>query len=239
MEDAVHALQMAFALFVFIIAITYSFFMINQAKTTAEVVFYAKDATNFYQSVEGIEKANISTERIVGIETLVPTLYRYYKENFAVRILDESGKLLQIFDTTVESETRTAVGTISSRRTDKQKMLVSLYGARLNGADNPANLFEAPWSGSTNKDAKTRIDYYVNGSKGYINNTLVDYSGRNRSLRSLKEEYKNNYGEEIKFLEKFIEYDYSGKTITSEDGSESLVDVKGNSKIEIIYQIIH
>lgn len=230
MEDAVQALRMAFAVIVFILAITCTFAMINRAKATAEVVFYAQDVTNFYQKVEGIEKSDLSSERTVGVETLIPTLYRYYKENFAVRILDETGKLLQIFDTTVESETRTAVSTITSRRTPKQKMLVSLYGA-----GKPANLFEAPWSGSTNKDAKTRIDYYINGSKGYINNTLVDYSGNKQSIRSLQ--LPTNYGPEIKFIEKFIEYDYSGKTITSEDGSETLIDVKGNSKIEIIYQI--
>ena len=53
--------------------------------------------------------------------------------------------------------------------TAEENALISLYNT-----GNP-NLFGAPWMGNTNNFAKQRVDLYVSGKKGYVNNALVNY----------------------------------------------------------------
>ena len=169
------------------------------------------------------------TKRTVDVETIIPTLYRYYKENFAVQIYNKSGKLVQIFDVNIEGKVRKAAGTLESSRTGEQKALMSLYGVTTgNPATNPY-LFEAPWIGNTSKDIKTRIDLYVKGECAYINGTKVDYTQNN---------LLNQFGSS-QFQEEFIEYAYKGDTIISEDGTESITgNTKPENKIVIIYREI-
>lgn len=82
MENAVKALEMAFAVMAFVIALSVSMISFNKAKATSDIVLYAQDETNYYEYQEG----NASEKnRIVGLETIIPTLYEYYKgENYTV-----------------------------------------------------------------------------------------------------------------------------------------------------------
>ena len=48
MENATDALKMAFAVFVFIIALSIVFSLISQAKETADTVLFYSDKTNYY-----------------------------------------------------------------------------------------------------------------------------------------------------------------------------------------------
>ena len=97
MDNAVDALKIAFAVLVFVMAITVSITAFDQAKATSDEVFYMADKTNFYEYPSEDEqkqnqKLKLEEGRIVSIETIIPTLYRYYKENFNVIILDKEGK---------------------------------------------------------------------------------------------------------------------------------------------------
>ena len=134
MEDAVQALKMAFAVFVFVIAISVAFYVISKAKATSETIFYVSDKTNYYDNVE----SNSNVTRTVGLETVIPTLYRYYRENFMVQIMDASGNVLQVFDTTTEWEVSNAAKVIVQKRNDRQKTLMELYGK------GTTNMFGAP-----------------------------------------------------------------------------------------------
>ena len=49
MENATDALKIAFAIFVFVIAITLTFSLISQAKSTSDYVLSYSDRTNFYE----------------------------------------------------------------------------------------------------------------------------------------------------------------------------------------------
>lgn len=86
MENAVDALKIAFALFVFALAIMLTFGLVSQAKSTADTVFYYNDETNFY------EKSKPSSNRIVSISEIIPNLYRYYEESIGIIINLESGE---------------------------------------------------------------------------------------------------------------------------------------------------
>ena len=82
MENAVEAIKMAFAVIVFIMALSVAMFMLIQVKATSDVVLYTEDELNYYdyQGATGPGAEN----RIVGMETIIPTLYKYYKENYTV-----------------------------------------------------------------------------------------------------------------------------------------------------------
>lgn len=234
MENAVDAIKMAFGMIVFVMAMTATMYLFTLASSTSQVLLYAADETNYFDNVKinGETDGNSINTRTVSVETIIPTLYRYYKENFAVQIYNKDNKLVQIFDVNIEGKVRKAASTVSSKRTGEQKALMSLYGVTLTG--NASNdsinpyLFEAPWIGNTSKDIKTRIDLYVNGECGYINNTKVDY--RNNNLLKC-------FDKETRFTEEFTQYAYKGDTIASEDGTETITgNVKAETKIVIIYR---
>lgn len=222
MENALEAMKMAFGMIVFVISLTASMYLLNTAVSTSNVLLYYSDKTNF---MDNIEINDDITKREVDVETIIPTLYRYYKENFAVHIYNKAGKLVQIFDLNIEGKVRKAAGTV--KRTAEQKALISLYGNSSIAASINPNLFEAPWIGNTNKDIKTRIDLYVKGECAYINGTKVDYTENN-----LLKNFPN-----AKFTEEFIEYAYKGDTISSDDGTETITgNVKPETKIVIVYR---
>ena len=237
MENVTRALYMAFAMFVFIIALSYSMYMIKSLNTTSKLIMYRTDGTNRYESVElrDFDASSVNNDirksRTVGIDTIIPTLYRYYKESYSVKILDENGNLMQYFDTETEGQIMTAMSTLDAKKTEKQKALISLYGT----ADLPANLFGAPWMGNTNKDTKARIDMYISGEAGYINNTWVDYSKQYSGKYIYLNYYKNRL-----FKETFAQYAYEGDTLTTED--DELETLTGSqqisTKIIITYQLL-
>lgn len=82
MEHASDALKMAFAVLVFVIAITTIFVMISKVKYTADVVLFHSDQTNFYDHTSSQD-----TNRTVEVADIVATLYRYYKESVAVTVV--------------------------------------------------------------------------------------------------------------------------------------------------------
>ena len=82
MENAVEAIKMAFAVIVFVIALSVSMFTLTQVRATSDVVLYTEDELNYYDFQETTSAGE--ENRIVGLETIIPTLYKYYKENYTV-----------------------------------------------------------------------------------------------------------------------------------------------------------
>ena len=219
MENAVESIIIVFAVIVFVIALSMTTFMLSKAMTTTQDLIYYSDKTNYMQNIQ-VDEDNRITRREVSIDNVVNSLYRYYKENFMVRIYDKDSNLVQIFDTTIEGKIYTAMSKSENRRNLEEKALVNNY------SNGDKNLFGAPWMGNTTKDAKYRVDLYVAGKKGYINNVNVDYFGK--GLFDLGA---------TTFEETFIEYVYSGQTISTENGIEDLTgNTKEKNKIIIDYK---
>ena len=230
MDNAVEAMKMAFAMIVFIIALSATMYLLNTASSTSQLLLYYADESNYLDNIDVIGDVR---KRNVNVETIIPTLYRYYKENFAVQIYNLSGDLVQIFDVNIEGKLRRAAGTTLAHRTEEQKALVSLYGDTSLTTTNPY-LFEAPWIGNTSKDIKTRVDLYVKGECAYINGTKVDYR-----LNSLLGE--NSFRDNPLFEEEFIQYTYKGDTISVGEGEDTETitrNSKPEDKIVIIYREI-
>lgn len=244
-DNANQALMIAFALFVFIIAITTTMRMFSQLNSTAEALTFSTDETNFYDNVAVVGTEGI--ERYVNTETVIPTLYRYYKENFCVKIYDTVGLaegaetnnpvLVQILDVNLEGKVENAA---KNTRIDGTKP--EYYEAySLNNIYNDKNnkllyMFGVPWLGST-ENMKLRIDYLLNGDSGYINNQYIDY--RNHPLHKMIAKTKDaDVGIYYQFKENFISYSYTGETMTTEDGDELVIGANSKDKIVITYTLI-
>lgn len=254
MENAEKAMMMAFAVFVLVIALSLAIYLFSKVTVTSEQLAFYSDSTIYYDNVE-LDKTAFAedvdsdikngTVRIVSVETIIPTLYRYYKENFCVKIYgarenvadpNSPRKLLQIFDVNLEGKVHRAAGDTNATGAATTPIHVENYA--YNKAYNDENkkycLFGAPWLGST-EAVKTRVDFFVNGKSGFINNVYVNYANNDFY------KYRTNLrpdGKYYQFKERFISYSYTGQTMVTDDGEELVTGEKSKDKIIIIYTLI-
>lgn len=217
MENAAQALKIAFAIFVFVIAISLTFVSISRAREVADIILYSMDITNFYPEYDTnvgtrgteqiIEVSNVNRpdevimeldenrNRLVGIDTIISMLYRYHKESLCIVIIDKGGAVVGRFDLNTERE--------------------------------------APWR-SSRENSDKRIDLFLQGEDGEINGVNVvigdgnglsgqrneDDGSYNISEQNFHTKYIANNPEAI-FKEEFIEVPYSGEIINAVPGEES------------------
>lgn len=120
MENAVDALKIGFALLVFAIAVALTFSVIGQARVVADIVFQATDKTNFYDYATE-ESYNTREDRIVSFETMLPTIHRYAKEQYAVSIFDHTGIPIVRYDLYTEGFMANWNETIKNLNSGNQK----------------------------------------------------------------------------------------------------------------------
>ncbi|MCL2859014.1 MAG: hypothetical protein FWF46_00265 [Oscillospiraceae bacterium] len=152
MENAVKALEYAFAVLVFGIALTTSIYLFSKAKSTSDTVFGQIDTRQFYTPVqlppdEFNSDGSLANGRTVNVETIIPTLYRAYKENYVVEFwqgeppeagTSNDGKCIIRFDLSAESVSKQI------------------------------------WMGTSNVDYKKRFDLFLQGSINYKNNSFIN-----------------------------------------------------------------
>ena len=84
MENVTEAFLMAFAVFIFAAALTVSIAAFSKVRAVSDAVVRRTD-----EYVEQTEQArNEKAYRIVGMETIIPVLYRYYKDETTVVFLE-------------------------------------------------------------------------------------------------------------------------------------------------------
>lgn len=239
MENATEALIIAFAVMVFVIALSSSMMTMGQAKEAADHVFYATDKTNF-REYYGEKPKDV---RIVGMETIIPTIYRQFKENFNVIILDKEYKKVAVYNSFEESQ----LMNMTKTKMDDEKY--TYRGIKYHKYD--SRFDKVIWLGSNDEDGRKRVDIDlagVNASDKYINgrsylpqlsygvssvvekhlDTAPWYTGDTNGEGLLK------WLDGKKFEEYFLEQRFSGKEIKSSE-NDRLELVKGNSKMWIIY----
>lgn len=178
MENAADALKIAFALLVFVIAITIVFTMISKVKSTADTVLYYTDDANFQTHMEVTADELLQPNRIVHKSDVISTLYRYYNESIAVT-LDLNGEIY-VFDKGNEKKwDPTKPGTVSlNLNTEKQieENLAEFIEGPLNniGKDEPfiEEFVEVPISGIyLTGDDGSEIVLSSGGKKVYVTYT--------------------------------------------------------------------
>lgn len=98
MENATEALMMAFAVFVLIIALSTSIVYFSQARYTADAVLQSADETAYYEYEYEYTGSLIDNKgnRIVGVDTIMPTVYRYKTDYIVVTIKDKHGNEIKV-----------------------------------------------------------------------------------------------------------------------------------------------
>ena len=177
MDNAVQAIRMGFSMFIFALALTTAMYIFSICGNTAQAIVYYTDESNYYDNISLNGNESV-VSREVGFDTVIPTLYRYYKENFSVKLIDyttnPSGTLIQIFDITTENKVNAAYRRTNGNiniATHEEALLLTTYGS-----GSVTYLYGAPWNTNALEYAKQRVDFFINGSVGYINNVKVDYT---------------------------------------------------------------
>ena len=134
-----------------------------------------------------------------------------------------------MFDVKLEGDVHNAVAdTNAEDENDSSQVANNALKNIFDNKDKPYYLFQAPWLGST-EAVKTRIDFFINGDFGYINNALVDYR---------KNKFYAARMQGIQFREQFISYSYTGETMETEDGDTLVTGAESKDKIVIIYTML-
>lgn len=182
MENIADALKMAVAVLIFVIALGISISSFSQAKQTAQTLLDYTDREYDMQYISNVT----NTERVVGIETIIPTIYRAYKENYKVFFYNSDGQPLKLYS---KRENGIMVDinyidleqeTVGSDRNKDNFIMALLYG-------NKAKL---------KADDGTDIDFYE-----FVEELRRNNSGISLNTNGIYDTIKEN-----KFVEKFGVY---------------------------------
>ena len=234
MENTVDALKMAFAIFVFTIAISLAIYMFTKARETANIVLQSSDVTKYmeYTDLSDINSGiSIEDDRIVGLETIIPTLYKYYKENYTVIFLKSDGITpLDIYETQTEP-TLWSEGYTNKYYSDNQDLRVCSFDV-----DEETRRHE-PWTGS-NEKIKSNIDYFLKGGT-YTYNVSSSYYPEGKIVYNYGQGFIKEH-QQYKFRESIGEYTYNDITSqTDGERTSGITNVKQKKKRVIIYTLMN
>ena len=235
MESAAEALRLAFAVLVFVMALSIAMFMFSQARETADIVLGASDNQRYYEPIQtGTEN------RIVGFETVIPTVYKYDKERYKVTF--KTGT----YDATTDTVTITGPLEIYTTESN-QKLWNEDYVNDYDGTTNSASGTEKricsldlveetqrnePWVGNTD-EIKKHLDAIFSGGEYVLPQYTAD-SGNTLDYSGNPLEVERN--SDSKFVEQI------GKITTTEERVDDITGVTGNkttTKVIITYILIN
>jgi len=107
MENASDALKMAFAVFMFVMALSLAFSSLTKVRETADTVLWFSDKTNYYNG----ETGTLQNGRVVSEETVIASLCNFESANTRV-IVERDGKVIEFHpritdETTIENFIKT------------------------------------------------------------------------------------------------------------------------------------
>lgn len=99
MENATEALKMGAAVLMFVLALSISLNAFGEVRQTSQILLNYKDKEYNYTYVDG----NGSTNRVVSAESIVPSIYKAYKENFKIIFKTSQNEPLELYKKNGES----------------------------------------------------------------------------------------------------------------------------------------
>lgn len=148
MENAADALKIAASVLIFVVALSISINAFGEARMTATTILNYQDNEYDYTYVEENKDAsgNVSTERIVGVEAVIPSIYKAYRENYKIVFKgldggvytkdDETGRAQEINTIDLQNE---VLGTESQK---EQFVNAILYGRKYSEFNTVKTTFE-------------------------------------------------------------------------------------------------
>lgn len=161
MENAVDALKIGFAVLVFTMALSLAIYMFTEARETADAVLYRTDETQYMEydqaQLDNVTNQIVGMNRIVGLETIIPTLYKYKKENYTVIFRKIDGSFIPLY--TTKTIVANWDGYINKYEpSNKGSTLVYSFDV-----DEETRRHE-PWTGST-AEFKKNLDAFLSGGE--------------------------------------------------------------------------
>lgn len=224
MENLTDAFKIVLAVFAFVLALSVAISMFSQLNETSKIILNSSDITNYYEYKIATDEEQ---SRIVGLETIIPTLYKYYKENYTILFLKADGTPLPLY------KSKTNV-----KGWAKQGIIGKYYENKLDSnsvctfdVDEETLRYE-PWTGSTN-NFKKNLDAFLYGGEFKYPSGITDSEGESGYTYSgFVKDYSNK-----KFKEMLGEYNYSLTTEEEETLELENELTKGKKKRVIIYQL--
>lgn len=118
MENAVEALKIAFGVMIFVLALSMSISCFSQANSAVQAIVQMRDRETEYTYVKQTE----GLTRIVGIESIVPTMYKSYIEAIEIYFYKENGDPLPLYkikNNSGETIEVNYIGSINKNNVDK------------------------------------------------------------------------------------------------------------------------
>lgn len=197
MENATDALKIVLGITIFIIAFTVLFQTASLARNTAEFLITERDKTTYYSYYSKddwpikTDKSGI-VNRIVTLEDIIPTIYRYATESYGVTIIDNS-KIVARFDTQTE---RLCMEWYTRTNSQKQSFInqfndyvlkpIGMKGNDLIDAKDPdgdlQNLFKDIYKQNSNTIHQRKFDCPWVGNDKLISQRIDSDLSRNNSI---------------------------------------------------------
>lgn len=142
MENVAEALKMAGEMLLFILALGIGISSFSQARETSDALLKYTDR-EYVTQYQGMG----TTQRVVGEETVIPTIYRAYKERFKIYFYEADKSPLELYTiTNAQTLEETSVNAIDADKPalgqDWQKdnfIMALLYGTNANLKDQYGN----------------------------------------------------------------------------------------------------
>ena len=184
MENAADALKMAAAVLIFVMAISITISSFTETRVAATTILNNKDKEYDYSYVED----NGTTERLVSLESIIPTIYKAYKENYKIvfkenlfsdgvykKINSETGTEDNVYSIDLQKE-------VLGNDTQKEQFIMAiLYGSKYDQYETVKNTFKKNLKISLNsagiydkingKKLKESIGIYYQEEPGEQDNT--------------------------------------------------------------------
>lgn len=235
MESSVEALKLVFAVVVFSAALTISILTFSKARETSEYVLEAADNQRYYESIQtGTEN------RIVGFETVIPTIYKYDKERYKVTF--KKGTYDATTDTVTISGPLAIYTTSSNRNLWNDDYTNDYDGATTNSSGSELRICSfdiveetqrnEPWVGNT-EEIKKHLDAIFSGGEYELPQFTA---GTGHTLNYSSNPLAVNYSNNSKFVEQI------GRITTTEETVDDITGVTGNkttTKTIITYILIN
>ena len=252
MENAVDALKLAFAVIVFIMALAITISVFNSAKAASDTMLYVQDETNYYDYYDYNYDENVSKyqKRIVGLETVIPTLYKYYKENYTVVFQqgtynEKTGELTNVEKIILyitRSEPEANDGTVLWG--DYYNNYAKYWGNDRNKRKkicsfdiNEETQRHEIWSGKQ-EDAKRNLDCFLSGKEDFYAPSIdhhydMKYSTDPNEIGC----YKGGFIKRLKDMSKNVNKENPSDTTVTIDGEVTSI-LRKNKKRVITYTLI-
>lgn len=101
MENAADALKMAGFMLIFVAALSLAMTTLSKAKSAATAIIYSNNKRNDYTYIEVDDQEVDQTNRVVGTESIIPTIYKYRQESYRIEFYNSNGTPLCIVPTNI------------------------------------------------------------------------------------------------------------------------------------------